>query len=129
MRLSNRITKVQISYGKKLQILTTYAGLIEMIEKFETKSKALQEVKQMLGKNEKSASVAVNKLAKLMNALDQRNNILVTALLNGFLFWELRQIIKIESWKEEHEINYYLEYNSTINCSLMFSGMSALSGT
>ncbi|SHF65373.1 MutS domain III [Bacteroides luti] len=102
MRLSNRITKVQISYGKKLQILTTYAGLIEMIEKFETKSKALQEVKQMLGKNEKSASVAVNKLAKLMNALDQRNNILVTALLNGFLFWELRQIIKIESWKEEH---------------------------
>lgn len=102
MRLSNSITKMQISYGKKLQILATYAGLIEMIEQREVKSMGLQKIQQQLGDKEKNASSAVNRLARLMNALDQRNNILVTTLLNGFLFWELRQVIKIESWKEAH---------------------------
>ncbi|WP_321519336.1 hypothetical protein [uncultured Bacteroides sp.] len=102
MRLSNSITKMQISYGKKLQILATYARLIEMIEQKEVKSILLQKIQQLLDKKEESASIAVNRLARLMNALDQRNNIMVTALLNGFLFWELRQAIKIESWKEAH---------------------------
>jgi DNA mismatch repair ATPase MutS len=37
-----------------------------------------------------------------MNALDQRNNILITALLNGLFFWELHQIIKVETWKDEY---------------------------
>jgi DNA mismatch repair ATPase MutS len=101
-RLSSSITKMQISYGKKLQILATYAGLIEMIEQKEAKSTVTQHIQQELGGKKNSASLAVNRLARLMNALDQRNNILVTVLLNGFLFWEVRQVIKIESWKEKH---------------------------
>jgi DNA mismatch repair ATPase MutS len=102
MKLSSSITKMQISYGKKLQILATYAGLIEMIEQKEAKSTVIQQIQKELGGKKNPASFAVNRLARLMNALDQRNNILVTTLLNGFLFWEVRQVIKIESWKEKH---------------------------
>lgn len=102
MRLSNRITKFQTIYGKKLSILSTYAGMIEMIEQKEMKCNLLQKIQQRLGVKEKQASSAVNRLATMMNTLDQRNNILVTILLNGFLFWELRQVIRIESWKEAH---------------------------
>ncbi|WP_321425578.1 hypothetical protein [uncultured Bacteroides sp.] len=101
-RLSSSITKMQISYGKKLQILATYAGLIEMIEQKEAKSAVIKQIQKELGGKKNPASFAVNRLARLMNALDQRNNILVTVLLNGFLFWEVRQVIKIESWKEKH---------------------------
>jgi len=102
MRLSNSISKMQTAYGKKLHILATYAGLIEMIEQKEMNCDLLVKIKKTLDNGDESASAAVNRLAKLMNILDQRNNILVTALLNGFLFWELRQVIKIESWKEAH---------------------------
>ena len=35
-----------------------------------------------------------------MNALDQRNNMLMQFVLNGLFFWELRQVMKIEAWKE-----------------------------
>ena len=67
MRLSNSITKMQISYGKKLQILATYAGLIEMIEQREVKSMGLKRIQQQLGGKEQSASSAVNRLARLMS--------------------------------------------------------------
>jgi len=110
-KLTKDITKIQITYGEKLSILATYAQMIEIIEEQNVKSIALQKIQQKLGVNKESASSAVNRLASLMNALDQRNNILVTTLLNGFLFWELRQVIKIESWKEEHaaELPAWLE--------------------
>ena len=37
-----------------------------------------------------------------MNALDQRGNLLMSTILNGLLFWELRQVMQIEKWKEAH---------------------------
>ena len=37
-----------------------------------------------------------------MNALNQRNNMLAYMVLNGFLFWEVRQVMSIERWKERH---------------------------
>ena len=37
-----------------------------------------------------------------MNALDQRGNLLISTILNGLLFWELRQVMQIEKWKEVH---------------------------
>jgi DNA mismatch repair ATPase MutS len=44
----------------------------------------------------------VHKLSKLLNGLDQRNNILVAFVLNGLMFWDLRQMRRIEAWKEAH---------------------------
>ncbi|BEG99724.1 MutS family DNA mismatch repair protein [Bacteroides sedimenti] len=102
LKFSNRVTKFQIVYGKKLGILATYAGLMEMVEQKNFKSILLLKIQDGLGVKEEPASIAVKRLSTMMNALDQRNNILVTMLLNGFLFWELRQTIKIESWKEKH---------------------------
>ena len=44
----------------------------------------------------------VRQLSKLMNALDQRSNLLMSTILNGLIFWELRQVMRIEKWKETH---------------------------
>ena len=99
---SRGITKMQALYGKKLQILATYASLIHIIEEKEYHSAALQEIKELVGGDKQTASQAVKKLTALMNALDQRNNMLMSFVLNGALFWELRQIMRIEAWKEKH---------------------------
>ncbi|KAA6333539.1 DNA mismatch repair protein MutS [termite gut metagenome] len=98
---TKRIIKIQALYGKKLQILKTYANLICIIEGMKPQSKLLKQIKASLTGNEKqTASKAINRLSTLMNALDQRNNIFVAILLNGLFFRELRQVMKIEAWKE-----------------------------
>ncbi|KAA6345629.1 DNA mismatch repair protein MutS [termite gut metagenome] len=99
---SQRITKLQVLYGKKLQILTTYAKLIRLIEEMKPQSELFKQIKALTGDEKQSASKAVNRLAALMGMLDQRNNIFVAFILNGLFFQELHQIMKIEAWKENY---------------------------
>lgn len=119
---SKGITRMQTLYGKKMQILGTYARLIRIIEEAEPQSEALKEVKSLVCNNKKTVSQAVKRLTDLMNALDQRNNIMMAMVLNGFLFWELRQAMRIEAWKESYAANMpqWLEALSEMDayCSL-----------
>lgn len=102
MGFTHRISKLQVVYGKKLRILGTYAGLLRLMEKQTAQSALLQEVKEKAEGGEGRASHAIARLDWLMHALDQRNNPFMYALLNGLFFWELRQMMRIEAWKEEH---------------------------
>lgn len=102
---SKGVSQMQSVYGKKMQILTTYAHLIHIIEEKEMESSALKRVKGLVGGEKQTASQAVKRLTALMNALDQRNNMLMQFVLNGLLFWELRQVMKIETWKESFAAN------------------------
>lgn len=102
---SKGITKLQTTYGEKLQILSTYADQILLTEKKEMRSPVLQQLKAELTNKNETASQAVRQLSKLMNALDQRNNLLMSTILNGLIFWELRQVMRIEQWKEMHADN------------------------
>ena len=119
---SKGIGQMQALYGKKMQILGTYAHLISIIEERDMQSAALQEVKALVGGNKKTASQAVKRLTELMNALDQRNNIMMTIILNGLFFWELRQAMRIEAWKESFaaDMPQWLEAISEMDayCSL-----------
>ncbi|WP_291529189.1 MutS family DNA mismatch repair protein [Bacteroides sp. UBA939] len=99
---TSRITKMQAVYGKKLQILATYANLLRLIEKQPMKSQVLVEVKKWIGGEKQTASHSIQRLSKLMNELDQRNNVFMYVILNGLFFWEIRQIIRIEKWKEQY---------------------------
>lgn len=99
---SKGITKLQTTYGEKLQILSTYADQILLTEQKEMHSHILQELKTDLTSQNQTASQAVRQLSKLMNALDQRSNLLMSTILNGLIFWELRQVMRIEKWKEIH---------------------------
>lgn len=99
---SKGITKLQTTYGEKLQILSTYADQILLTEKKEMHSPILQQLKVELTSQNQTASQAVRQLSKLMNALDQRSNLLMSTILNGLIFWELRQVMRIEQWKDTH---------------------------
>lgn len=99
---SKGITKLQTTYGEKLQILSTYADQILLTEKKEMRSPILQQLKAELTSQNQTASQAVRQLSKLMNALDQRSNLLMSTILNGLIFWELRQVMRIEQWKDTH---------------------------
>lgn len=100
--LSQKITRLQSVFEKKLKILTNFGQLISLIETKKFKSDELQILQSSLYKDEIKASAAIHQLARLMNALDQRNNIFIAAILNGLFFWELRQMIRIEAWKNRY---------------------------
>ncbi|WP_071147816.1 MutS-related protein [Bacteroides ihuae] len=99
---SKKITKLQVIYGKRLQILGTYAKLIRTIEQAELQSSSFKEIKKLIHSEQRNSSEAIRDLSKLMNQLDRRNNIIIAMVLNGLFFWELRQIMKIENWKESY---------------------------
>lgn len=102
---SKGITKTQNMYGVKLQILSTYAEQILLTEQKEMSSSALKALKEELTSQGQSASKTLLQLSKQMNALDQRNNMFISAILNGLFFWELWQVMRIEKWKETHAEN------------------------
>ena len=100
---SKGITKLQTTYGEKLQILSTYADQILLTEQKRNAQSYTTRVKSGPYKSKnQTASPAVRQLSKLMNALDQRSNLLMSTILNGLIFWELRQVMRIEKWKEIH---------------------------
>lgn len=99
---TGKITKIQTVYGKKLQVIATYAKLLKLIEKQPMKSAALVEVKEWISGEKQTASHSIEHLSKLMDELDQRNNIFMYVILNGLFFWEMRQIIRIEDWKDQY---------------------------
>ena len=102
LSFTKRISKVQAVYGKKLQILGTYAKLLHLMDEQQMKSTLLKSIKEQIGGEKRKASYSIQRLDKLMNELDQRNNYFMYTVLNGSFFWELWQIMRIEAWKEQY---------------------------
>ena len=80
---TGKITKIQAVYGKKLQILGTYAGLLKLMEAQPMQCNLLKRIKEEIGGEQRKASLAISRLSKLMNELDQRNNVFMYVILNG----------------------------------------------
>lgn len=98
--LQKKISLFQMSYDDKLAILGSYIHQMKLMEELHPQSLVLKQCCSSLNADRASASEAINRLSKELNALNQRNNIIAYILLNGFLFWECRQVMRIERWKE-----------------------------
>ena len=101
-KLIRRITRIQESYNKTLKMLSTYVRLIELADKQSMESPLLIALKKEFESHGKKASEVLGMLAKELDRLDLRNNLILYALLEGSLFWQLRQMLRIERWKEEY---------------------------
>ena len=89
--LSNNVSKAQETFRQ-------YAELLKEIENEDFTSEKLQFIKQSIGRKEEKASVILKKFSSHIDRLDQRNNFLMGAVLNGFLLWDLMYAQKLESW-------------------------------
>ncbi|MBQ8442792.1 MAG: hypothetical protein IJX29_05460, partial [Bacteroides sp.] len=101
-RLVRRITRIQESYHKTLKMLSTYAHLIELADKQAMESSLLVALKKEFESNQLKAPKVLGLLTKELDRLDLRNNLILYALLEGSMFWQLRQMLRIERWKQEH---------------------------
>ena len=95
-----KITKLHEQVSRSSDLLRTYSSAISMIEK-ETSGREAS-LLQGLFRGESDASVRVRALARLVNRLNSRLNVLVSVPLNLLFFTDIRFCLALEEWKREH---------------------------
>ena len=100
-------------YLKKINVLLQFINqtqsifqqnkaLIRLLEDANFTSEKLKDIQSHLRSDTQSASNHIHRLTKLIDALEQRNNLLLGIFLNGFLLWDIRLCHKIEKWLAVH---------------------------
>jgi len=100
-------------YLKKINTLSSHTAQIQMffdqyhklllkIEEQEFTSDILNEKRGAVVDGVHKSSALMKKFAKHLDALDQRSNILVGIVANGFMLQDLRQAYNIEQWIKNH---------------------------
>ncbi len=100
--LVKRVSQVQSVYDKKLRILSVYARQIELIEEQPLQAPLLQALKARLTADGKPVTLLLHALSRELERLELRNNQLLYILLEGSLFWQLRQVLRIERWRTRY---------------------------
>lgn len=117
-----RATYIQETYGKQLKSLNGYARLIALAKAEEWKSAGMQELMERFNLNGQSPIQALQQLSKELDRLDLRNNQFLYVLLEGSIFFQLQEIVRIERWKVRYgqHINEWLETVGELDalCSL-----------
>ncbi|MCB0452755.1 MAG: DNA mismatch repair protein MutS [Aequorivita sp.] len=117
--LSAKTSKIQSTFEQ-------FHKLILEIEKQDFTSGLLSEKRNLILGSSTKASAVLKKFAKHLDALDQRSNMLIGVIANGFMLRDLRQSYNIEKWIEIHKesvplwfdvIIFFDAYNSLGNFS------------
>ena len=115
--LSSHTSKIQSTFEQ-------FHKLILEIENQEFSSELLSEKRSLVVNADKKASTILKKFAKHLDALDQRSNMLIGVIANGFMLRDLRQSYNIEKWIEANKtsvpvwfetITFFDSYNSLGN--------------
>jgi hypothetical protein len=81
---------------KKQAILDQYAGILKMFSHIDPANASLLKN----AKNEATdAGTGIYQLARLSSLFDQRLNLVVFVVLNGFFLYDIQVMLKLESWK------------------------------
>ena len=117
-----RATYIQETYGKQLKSLNGYARLIALAKAEDWKSAGMQELMERFNLNGQSPIQALQQLSKELDRLDLRNNQFLYVLLEGSIFFQLQEIVRIERWKARYgqRISKWLETVGELDalCSL-----------
>ncbi len=123
-RFMGKIGKLSNTVGKVQSTFDQYSKLIACIEDQEMNSVLLSRKRTEIINTVSSTSGKLRKFSKLLDALDQRNNVLVAIFVNGFFLRDILITHKIEQWIAAHKnevgvwfetIAFFDAYNSLGN--------------
>ncbi len=88
-----------------------YGQLLDLIETESFDCPLLQEKQNQIHSNISKASLIFKQFSKHLDALDNRNNLLMALVINGLALSDLRQSFKIEAWikKYSHKVDDWLQ--------------------
>lgn len=85
---------------KRSALLMKYVGLLKVVEDTDFKSQIINDMQKEMEYEGKKAHERINGLARILQSLDNRLNMLIGVLLNVFLMWDIWHIIKLDNWKQ-----------------------------
>ncbi|MDO6736467.1 MutS-related protein [Wenyingzhuangia sp. 2_MG-2023] len=98
--------KVNIIHQHASQTTATfqqYYKILELIENEQFSTDELLKKQKKLSSENQKASDVFKAFSKILDALDQRNNILLAIIRNGLFLSDLKQASKIEIWILQHK--------------------------
>lgn len=94
--------KIYSNANKAKDIFKQYYQLLNQIENEEFSSEILKAKQKEIQSEQDKASQIFLRFSKILDAFDQRNNVVVALLGNGLFLWDLRCAVKVESWIEAY---------------------------
>jgi len=107
-----KIQKIHQRLSRRSQLLGKYVDLFEQIENKEFTTELLKSIQENIVTNKKNASAAIKNLSKILSALDSRLNVIMGVILNAVFAWDIRQVYRMEAWKEQYAKNFNLWFDS-----------------
>ncbi|SHJ27705.1 MutS-related protein [Aquimarina spongiae] len=109
-----QIKKINALYNDANKVKDTfeqYYKLVSKIENTEFEATLLKEKQQLVISEKEKASQTLKHFASILNAFDQRNNMMFGVLANGLLLWDIIQSYRIEQWiaKNRHHVSQWFE--------------------
>jgi len=97
-RFLGAINKLSVDTSKIQGTFQQYQKLIMELEQMEFTSELLSEKRSSIIEKTDKASRILKKFSRLLNALDQRNNIIIGLFANAFMLRDLQLSYAIEDW-------------------------------
>ncbi len=111
LRMAGKVSLFSSKIDKVGKVLAAYAEGLALVEKKTFKSSMTVALQQKLRVKDTLLSYAFRQLSSLIDNLDARNNMLVGALLNMFLLWDFKYVMKIVQWKSQYGANILVAFD------------------
>jgi len=101
---SVKVNRAEQVLGKAGKILSSYSSSFKLVEENGFKSHLNSDLQNRFkGQEGQPFHKTIKHLSVLINRLEYRLNIFVGPVLNFSMAWDLRQLIDIDSWKQENQ--------------------------
>lgn len=131
-RYVKRINMLSVHISKVQSTFTQYARLLFEIERQEFVGRMLSHKRaKVISTHKTSSSAILRQFSKYLDAFDQRNNMIVGFIANGFFLRDLGIVFNIETWIATHKeavedwfevITFFDAYNSLGNYAFNHKG-------
>ena len=105
-QVNKYVAPVHEQLSKAADEMGTLYSTISLIENEAFKSPLLQKWQSIFRQQNKKASTDILRLKKILDRLDIRYNLVLSAPLNLLLLWNLQQVLDLEKWKKNVQNNF-----------------------
>jgi len=97
-----KINRVYRKLSRKSELVKKYSGLLSLLEKEKFSSEQMESLVKGLSGRHGLPSEATRHLSAILDAFENRNNMLVGFFLNFLCLWDIIQVIRTERWQALH---------------------------
>jgi DNA mismatch repair ATPase MutS len=115
------VAPVHEQLSKAAEELDTLSAVIASIEKENFESSLLKKMKAVFLEKNKRSSDDIFKLKNILERLDLRYNLVLSAPLNILLLWNLQQVLDLEKWKKNEQNNFNRRFETLAEFEAMNS--------